>query len=121
MKTRKDPRHLKRIQTVKELFAFSFHPKQRHSETTKGIQPHLPAIDELIGKGAPQWPVDKIEKIDLAILRQAVYELQFVPDTPPKVIIDEAVEIAKEYGKESSPKFVNGVLGTILTWTRKES
>jgi len=58
------------------------------------------------------WPVDKLNKIDLAILRLAIYELER-KKTPPKVIIDEAVELAKEFGGENSPSFINGVLGTI--------
>ena len=70
-------------------------------------------IDNQIKKAAPAWPIDKLNRIDLAILRLSVYELLFT-DTPPKVVIDEAVEIAKEFGAESSPSFVNGVLGTIL-------
>jgi len=61
---------------------------------------------------SPAWPIDKLNKIDLAILRLSIYEL-LIGNIPPKVIIDEAVEIAKEYGSESSPSFVNGVLGTI--------
>ena len=66
----------------------------------------------MIKKAAPAWPVEKLNKIDLAILRVAVYELTNTK-TPPKVIIDEAVEIAKKYGSEKSASFVNGVLGTI--------
>ena len=58
------------------------------------------------------WPVDKLNKIDLAILRLAIYELENL-EVPPKVVIDEAVELAKEFGSENSPSFVNGVLGTI--------
>ncbi|KKR50322.1 MAG: N utilization substance protein B-like protein [Microgenomates group bacterium GW2011_GWC1_41_8] len=121
MKTHKDPRHLKRIQTVRELFADTFHKQPTQSDMTRLILSHAPEIDLLIGKGAPAWPVDKIGKIDLAILRQAVFELAIEKKTPPKVVIDEAVELAKEYGKESSARFINGVLGTIFTWTQKTS
>lgn len=70
------------------------------------------SIDEKIGLAAPIWPVEKLNRIDLAILRLAVYELEN-SQAPPKVVIDEAVELAKEFGAESSPSFVNGVLGTI--------
>ena len=70
-------------------------------------------LDSEIETSAKEWPIDKLNKIDLAILRLAVYELTFT-DTPSKVVIDEAVELAKEYGGESSPQFVNGVLGDIL-------
>lgn len=70
-------------------------------------------IDGLIEKSAPQFPISKIAKIDVAILRLAVFELCINKKEPPKVIIDEAVELAKEYGSSSSPPFINGVLGTI--------
>lgn len=71
-------------------------------------------IDEIIEKCASEWPISKINKIDLAILRLAIYELAFPTKTPPKVIIDEAVELAKEFGSENSPAFINGVLGTVI-------
>ena len=71
-------------------------------------------IDKIITKAAPEWPIQQINRIDLAILRLAVYELVVAKKEPPKVIIDEAVELAKAYGGQNSPKFVNGVLGTIL-------
>lgn len=70
-------------------------------------------IDEDIRNSAPEWPIEKIAKVDLAILRLAVYELNF-SKTPPKVAIDEAVELAKEFGAETSPGFVNGVLASLL-------
>lgn len=74
----------------------------------------LPDIDQKIQAAAPEWPIDKISKIDLAVLRLAVWELLFEAKEPPKVIIDEAVELSKSYGNEHSGKFVNGVLGTIV-------
>ncbi len=95
------------------LFAFSFDNKQVAPDI-QHILPALPAIDERIASAAPEWPVDKIAKIDLAVLRLAVYELTVEKKEPPKVIIDEAIELAKEYGNENSSKFVNGVLGNIL-------
>jgi N utilization substance protein B len=70
-------------------------------------------FDQHIASSAPQWPIDKLNRIDLSILRLAVFEL-LNTDTPPKVVIDEAVELAKEFGSESSPSFINGVLGNIL-------
>lgn len=115
MKTKNDPRHQLRIQTVKELFAHSFTLQKVQSEQTQAVIAKMDQIDAEIAKNAPQWPIDKISKIDLAILRPAAYELIIVQKEPPKVIIDEAVEIAKEFGSESSPKFVNGVLGTLLS------
>ncbi len=70
-------------------------------------------LDQLISKAAPAWPIEKLNRIDLAILWLAVHELK-VGEVPPKVSIDEAVELAKEFGSESSPSFINGVLGTVL-------
>lgn len=79
-----------------------------------GVKEHIDELDELITKAAPEWPLDKIPKIDLVALRIAVFELIFDKSTPPKVAIDEAIELAKEFGNDSSGKFVNGVLGTIV-------
>lgn len=70
-------------------------------------------IDDLIKPAAPDWPVDQIAKIDRAILRMSIYELCIRRDVPPKVAINEAVELAKAFGGENSSKFINGVLGTI--------
>ena len=70
-------------------------------------------IDETIKKYAPQWSIDQMKLVDLQILRIAIYEGFLAKITPPKVAIDEAIEIAKEFGGESSGKFVNGVLGAI--------
>ena len=73
------------------------------------------AIEKLIVQNAPAWPISQIAPIDLATLRLAVWELLFnTKKEPYKVVVDEAVEIAKEYGSQSSPKFVNGVLGSII-------
>lgn len=112
MKTSSDPRHIKRREAVKILFAETFTRQPNDPELVKKILKKKTHIDKLIQKAAPSWPTDKLNKIDLAILRLAVYELEDAT-TPPKVIIDEAVELAKEFGSESSSSFVNGVLGTI--------
>lgn len=112
MQTPTDPRHLRRREAVKTLFAETFTPQPDHSDLVKNILARKEKIDKLIESAAPQWPVDKLNKIDLAVLRLAVYELEN-DDTPPKVVIDEAVELAKEFGSESSSSFINGVLGTI--------
>ncbi len=111
MKTLSDPRHQKRIALMQRIFSLSF-PQSKKPALSSLIK-DLPAIDQKIQDAAPEWPVDKIAKIDLAILRLAVYEL-ITRKEPEKVIIDEAVELAKEFGNEKSSKFVNGVLGTIL-------
>lgn len=112
MKTATDPRHLKRREAVKVLFAETFAKQPHPSELVEKILKQTKKIDKLITLAAPAWPIASLNKIDLAILRLAVYELEN-GDTPPKVIIDEAVELAKEYGGESSSSFINGVLGTI--------
>ncbi len=117
MKSLKDPRHLKRRQIVKDLFAYSFNPQKVSPETHQVLE-HLIEIDKKIEESAPLWPVDKLNKTDLAILRLGVYEMLF-EKTPSKVIIDEAVELAKEFGTETAPSFVNGVLGNLLTNDQK--
>ncbi|OGG35171.1 transcription antitermination factor NusB [Candidatus Gottesmanbacteria bacterium RIFOXYB1_FULL_47_11] len=113
MKTSQDPRHQHRRVLMDSLFSWSFNSRQSDDNITP-IMAHLTDIDARIHAAAPEWPVDKIAKIDLAILRLAIYELTVEKKEPPKVIIDEAIELAKEYGNDASSKFVNGVLGTIL-------
>ncbi|MEK7559187.1 MAG: transcription antitermination factor NusB [Patescibacteria group bacterium] len=113
MKNPLDPRHKKRQKTVEDLFKNSF-LKQSLSRETKEIIPFLDKIDDDIKKAAPEFPIDKINRIDLAILRLAVFELMIVKKEPPKVIVDEAIELAKEYGGDKSPGFVNGALGNII-------
>lgn len=78
-----------------------------------GVDRHHAQIDGIIGPAAPDWPVDQIAKIDKVVLRIGVYELVIKRDVPPKVAINEAVELAKTFGGENSSKFINGVLGTI--------
>lgn len=114
MKKLSDPRHQKRRLIVKELFAYSFQRKQPVSGQTLEIISQFPVIDQEITASAPEWPITRINKIDLAILRLAVAELVIKKNEPPKVIIDEAVELAKEFGGDNSPAFVNGVLGNIF-------
>lgn len=70
-------------------------------------------IDAIIAPAAPDWPVEQIARIDKVILRIGIYELVIKREVPPKVAINEAVELAKAFGGENSSKFVNGVLGTI--------
>ena len=103
MKTAADPRHLKRIKLFKHLYGGSFAGKKFD-----------PKIDKIITQNAPDWPINKLNKVDLAILRLAIAELISNKGTPPKVIIDEAIEIAKTYGTAKTPKFINGVLGSIV-------
>ena len=117
MKTSQDPRHRKRQRLIQELFSIDFH-KQSVSEETKVILDHKEAIDKSIHKAAPDFPVEKINKIDLAVLRLAAYELLVEKTQPQNVIIDEAVELAKEFGNATSPAFINGVLGHIISYAR---
>lgn len=120
MKTATDPRHLRRRNAIKFLFAESFTPQKNIPDLVNEVAKQTEAINKIIVDSAPTWPIDKINKIDLAILHLAIYELKN-EDTPPKVIIDEAVELAKEFGSESSGPFVNGVLGTIYDELQKVS
>ncbi len=115
MKTPLDPRHKRRQHLIEELFALAF-SNQRASDKAKQIVSQKEYIDETIHKAATEFPIDKINKVDLAILRLAVYELLIEKTEPPKVIIDEAIELAKEYGSTSSPGFINGALGKIISY-----
>ncbi|NOY15062.1 MAG: transcription antitermination factor NusB [bacterium] len=115
MKTPHDPRHRWRLNMFKLLYQYSFQPD--NPEISQPILPIIKSfttIDKMITKHAPEWPLDKINKVDLAILRLAVYEL-LTQHAPYKVIIDEAVEIAKQYGSDRSHAFINGVLGQIVS------
>lgn len=82
-------------------------------DLVQGVHGHQEDIDSIIGPAAPEWPVEQIAKIDKIILRIGVYELMIKQDVPPKVAINESVELAKTFGGENSSKFINGVLGTI--------
>jgi N utilization substance protein B len=81
----------------------------------KGVAEHLKQIDNVIVKAAPEWPLDKIAIIDRNILRIGLYELLYADpnEVPPKVAINESIELAKNYGGPNAARFVNGVLGTI--------
>ena len=80
-----------------------------------GVLQHLETLDAILERIAPEWPIDQIAPVDRAILRLATFELVFGDETPSKVAINEAVELAKLFGSESSGRFVNGVLGTLMT------
>lgn len=77
-----------------------------------GVLAGASKLDATIQPIAPEWPIDQIARVDRTILRMAVYELTESADVPPKVVINEAVELAKAFGSDNSSKFVNGVLGT---------
>jgi N utilization substance protein B len=86
-----------------------------------GVLEHKTYLDELIQKNAPEWPVEQIAIIDRNILRIAIFELAVDQGTPLKVAINEAVELAKLFGSDSSPRFVNGVLGAVVSQDRGPS
>lgn len=128
-------RHLARTIALQTLFEWDFHHRSvklfdlmsRNQSNfapdfddqgfierlVKGVTRHLPEIDETIKKFAPDWPIDQITIVDRNILRLGIFELQFDKEMPPRVAINEAIELAKAFGGDSSYKFVNGVLGAI--------
>lgn len=142
MKKHNDKRHEARILALQTLFEWSFNStnveqivqrnlelgltdesdsadkKEVDSELVnfllKGTTENLDNIDQIIEKAAPEWPIQQIAKIDLEILRIAIFELYIARSVPPKVAIDEAVELGKQFGGENSSKFINGVLGTVV-------
>lgn len=85
-----------------------------------GTAENLDAVDEIISKYSKNWKLSRISKIDMNILRIAVYELLFMKDVPAKVVINEAIEIAKKYGTEESGSFINGILDNISKSINKE-
>lgn len=129
-------RHLARVSVMQTIFSVEFRQNDTPpAETLQAIlQEFAPKVQEmefatallegvfakkeeiikLIEHYAPEWPINKIAPIDRAVLEIGVYELLYSKDVPPVVAINEAVEIAKEYGDNSSPKFINGVLSNIM-------
>lgn len=114
-----DVRHERRIRIVQDLFAYSFkneHFVEPHKDDLfQALIQSITEIDKAIVMHAPKFPIEKIAKIDLAILRLAVYELLIKPVEPKKVVINEAIELAKALGGEKSYLFINGVLGKLVT------
>ncbi len=80
-----------------------------------GVLPLIPQLDQFIAEHAPEWPLDQVAIVDRNILRIALWELAVYTDTPIKVAINEAIELAKTYGSDSTPRFVNGVLGSLAS------
>ena len=81
---------------------------------TSGVLENIQRIDKIITEFAPSWPISQMAVTDRNLLRMAIYEMAILNETPPKVAINEAVEVAKVFGSESSPRFVNGVLGAVM-------
>ena len=131
-------RHLQRSIAMQSLFEWDFHQQddtkmeatmQRNvrefapgiddysftREILEGVLRERSTIDQLIEKCAPEWPLDQVTVIDRNILRLGIYELLYgnYDAVPPKVAINESIELAKTFGSDSTPRFVNGVLGTI--------
>jgi len=90
-------------------------------QTLKGILARKKKILKIIQETAPEWPVDKIAPVDRAILEIGVFEIVYADDIPPVVAINEAIEIAKTYGDTNSPKFINGVLSSVMTKYKKNN
>ncbi|HBP50966.1 MAG: N utilization substance protein B-like protein [Candidatus Shapirobacteria bacterium GW2011_GWE1_38_10] len=112
MKSKNDPRHQQRIKSIQALFAWGI-TGNLDDDTISPVIGEISKIDDLIKTAAPKWPIEQINKVELAILRYAIWELKNQPQTPPKVIIDEAIEISKEFCDTNSSAFVNAVLGNI--------
>jgi N utilization substance protein B len=130
-------RHLVRTIVLQSLFEWDFYDKEvnlvdilernmkRFGEDVdepefawrivKGIIEHLNEIDEVIKKAAPDWPLNQIALVDRNVLRIGLYELMYADkkEVPPKVAINEAIEMVKNFGGINSPKFINGVLGAV--------
>jgi N utilization substance protein B len=101
-------------------FASGFNDEGFSAHLIKGVVKNKKEIDKLIGKYATEWPIEQITIVDRNILRIGIYELKLDPEIPSKVAINEAIEVAKAYGGESSGKFVNGVLGAIFKEMEKK-
>lgn len=83
------------------------------TEVLKGVEENKDSIDELIKANLQKWSIDRISKVNLAILRLALYEMKYLSDVPEKVAINEALEITKKYSDEKSVSFINGILDKI--------
>lgn len=90
-------------------------------ELVRGVLSHQVELDAILQPVAPEWPLDQIARMDRSVLRIGLYELKYESDVPPKVVINEAVELAKAFGGDNSSKFINGVLGTVLKQLQGDS
>lgn len=113
MKVKTDPRHLKRIKLMQELFSWNYQQKKPPKEIAEIVK-NIEIIDKVIAESAKDRPLKEINRIDFAILRLAVFELIIKKEAPAKVIVDEAVELGKEFGSNSSSAFINGALGQVI-------
>lgn len=106
-------RHIEEISLAEDAAKFALH-------LVKGVTGNLEKLDYIISSSAPTWPMDQMAKIDKNILRLAIFEILLNNDVPTKAAINEAIELAKSFGSESSSRFVNGVLGTIVAQHSKQ-
>ncbi|MFA6146401.1 MAG: transcription antitermination factor NusB [Patescibacteria group bacterium] len=106
---------------LKEFAPENFEGKEFTESLIAKITDNLETIDSYIQKYAPQWPIDQITLVDRNILRLGILELAILKEIPPKVAINEAIEIAKSFGGATSSKFINGVLGAIFEDIEKEA
>jgi N utilization substance protein B len=140
IKQRHDTRHEARKLALQTLFEASFHDCDLLATAARirdemvvtscddellttllnGIGAQTDEIDKLISRCAPEWPIEQLPRVDLNILRIAIFELYIARSVPPKVAIDEAVELAKEFGTDSTSSFVNGALGTVIKMREKD-
>ncbi|OQA01320.1 MAG: hypothetical protein BWY69_01404 [Planctomycetes bacterium ADurb.Bin401] len=88
---------------------------------SKGVWQSMKECDALITEAAVKWELSRLNQVDRSILRLGAYQLKYCPDIPEKVVINEAIELAKKYSSESSPAFVNGVMDAILKKLKKNS
>lgn len=127
-------RHLSRMIAMQTLYEHEFRPEASVAEIKErnvreydgktdvdffnhivdGVIEKNSDIEQKIKEAAPEWPLDQISMIDKNILKIAIFELSSSDQVPPKVVINEAVELAKQFGSENSSKFINGALGTIF-------
>ncbi len=131
-------RHLSRSIAMQSLYEWDFYGKKSNTldeiikrnikefgpgleetdfvrQLVEGVESHLVQLDKIIEKAAPEWPINQINIVDRNVLRIGLFELLYAKkeEVPPKVAINEAIELAKNFGGESSGKFINGVLGTV--------
>ena len=87
----------------------------------KGVAQHKEELDQLIKKYSKNWSLSRIDRVDRNILRAAIFELAHCPDIPPKVAINEAIELSKKFGSEKSPPFINGILDKVAQEIKKNN
>lgn len=102
------------LEDVLQEFAPKLSEKSFAYTTLSGVIEHRSEILKMIEKYAPEWPLDKIARVDRAILEIGIFEVMYSSEVPPVVAINEAIEVAKHFGDSNSPKFINGVLSSIM-------